>query len=85
MKGKLKKSIAFLMVLVMIFNVGIAAFADETILSNLNQTKGDSSGEGKQTTVIDAVYGGHPGGPANPIQQPVIQKVYEIKYLLKET
>ena len=85
MKGKLKKSIAFLMVLVMIFNVGIAAFADETILSNLNQTQGDSSGEGKQTTVIDAVYGGHPGGPANPIQQPVIQKVYEIKYLLKET
>ncbi|WP_429083869.1 vWA domain-containing protein, partial [Brassicibacter mesophilus] len=93
MKGKVKKSIAIFMVLAMIFNVSIAAYAEVDFLSNLNETRevdpgGPEDGELQQTideivseelesTVNGDVYG-------QP-QQPIVKQVYEILYLLNET
>ncbi|WP_372999536.1 InlB B-repeat-containing protein, partial [Lutispora sp.] len=101
MKGKFKRSIAFLMVLLMVFNMGIAAYAEGNP-SNLNENEviqvrvsspggpngnDDTALEGDQITVTEAVYEGDTGGDTNPIDQipPKVEKAYEVLYLLQET
>ena len=70
MKGKLKKPIAFLMMVALVFNMGFTAFAED-FSSNQNNNTGNKQ---KLSTVTQEVYG-----------QPAMQRAYEIRYLLEST
>ncbi len=92
MKGKFKKSIAFLMVLILIFNMGIAAFAEEneTGPSNLNQTEvgtGDNPTLKEDNPTLEDVQKPLETGPIeedNSEEQPTVSTVaYTVNHYLQ--